>query len=218
MEFTDIKGVAFDLDGVLADTAKFHTQAWRQLAERLGVTWTPQLQEDLKGIDRMGSLTLILKAGGLENQYTSGEQRNLAEQRNTAYKKLIATLTPVDILPGIQAFLDELKEHDYKLSVASASKNAPAILERLGLSDYFEGIVDPATLTAGKPDPEIFERAAEILHLDPTQVMGLEDSKAGIESIRGAHELAIGIGVPGDVTFDTTSDISLNQIKNHFDK
>lgn len=171
MKFTDIKGVAFDLDGVLADTAKFHTQAWRQLAERLGVTWTPQLQEDLKGIDRMGSLTLILKAGGLENQYTSGEQRNLAEQRNTAYKKLIATLTSVDILPGIQAFLDELKEHDYKLSVASASKNAPAILERLGLSDYFEGIVDPATLTAGKPDPEIFERAAEILHLDPTQVI-----------------------------------------------
>ncbi|SUP52870.1 Putative beta-phosphoglucomutase [Weissella viridescens] len=122
-------------------------------------------------------------------------------------------MTPVDILPGMQAFLDELKEHDYKLSVASASKNAPAILERLGLSDYFEGIVDPATLTAGKPDPEIFERAAEILHLDPTQVMGLEDSKAGIESIRGAHELAIGIGVPGDVTFDATSDISLNQIK-----
>ncbi|MCB6839977.1 beta-phosphoglucomutase [Weissella viridescens] len=218
MEFTDIKGVAFDLDGVLADTAKFHTQAWRQLAERLGVKWTPQLQEDLKGIDRMGSLTLILKAGGLENQYTSDEQRDLAEQKNAAYKKLIATLTPVDILPGMQAFLDELKEHDYKLSVASASKNAPAILERLGLSDYFEGIVDPATLTAGKPDPEIFERAAEILHLDPTQVMGLEDSKAGIESIRGAHELAIGIGVPGDVTFDTTSDISLNQIKNHFDK
>ncbi|SUP52869.1 Putative beta-phosphoglucomutase [Weissella viridescens] len=86
MEFTDIKGVAFDLDGVLADTAKFHTQAWRQLAERLGVKWTPQLQEDLKGIDRMGSLTLILKSGGLENQYTSDEQRDLAEQKNAAYK------------------------------------------------------------------------------------------------------------------------------------
>ncbi|RRG18763.1 beta-phosphoglucomutase [Weissella viridescens] len=218
MTFTQIKGVAFDLDGVLADTAKFHTIAWRQLAESLGVTWTPELQEALKGIDRMGSLDLILQAGNLAHQYSQQELQKLANQKNEAYKKLIATLTPNDILPGMQSFLEELRAQGYKLSVASASKNAPAILGRLEIAHYFDGVVDPATLHAGKPDPEIFRRAAEILDLKPDQVMGLEDAEAGIQSIRGAHEVAIGIGVPGDVTFTNTNEVSLQNIREQFEK
>ena len=216
MKFADLKGFAFDLDGVIADTAKFHSQAWHQTADKVGTTWTPELQEALKGVSRMDSLEMILKAGGHENDYTQEEKEALAAEKNDNYGKLIATLTPADILPGMQAFLDELREKGYKLSLASASKNAPKILRYLGLTDYFVGVVDPATLSAGKPDPEIFARAAEILDLPANQVAGLEDSAAGIKSINGAGELSIGIGdqlSEAAVRFSDTSQVSLANIE-----
>ena len=164
----------------------------------------------------MDSLEMILKAGGHENDYTQAEKEALAAEKNENYGKLIATLTPDDILPGMKAFLDELIANGYKLSLASASKNAPKILKYLGLTDYFVGIVDPATLHAGKPDPEIFARAAEILDLPANQVAGLEDSSAGIESINGAGELSIGIGsqlTAAKVKFNSTAEVSLANIK-----
>lgn len=216
MKFEELKGFAFDLDGVIADTAKFHSQAWHQTADKVGTTWTPELQEALKGVSRMDSLEMILKAGGHENDYTQAEKEALAAEKNENYGKLIVTLTPDDILPGMKAFLDELIANGYKLSLASASKNAPKILKYLGLTDYFVGIVDPATLHAGKPDPEIFARAAEILDLPANQVAGLEDSSAGIESINGAGELSIGIGsqlTAAKVKFNSTAEVSLANIK-----
>ncbi len=216
MKFADLKGFAFDLDGVIADTAKFHSQAWHQTADKVGTTWTPELQEALKGVSRMDSLEMILKAGGHESDYTQEEKEALAAEKNDNYGKLIATLTPADILPGMQAFLDALREKGYKLSLASASKNAPKILKYLGLTDYFVGVVDPATLSAGKPDPEIFARAAEILDLPANQVAGLEDSAAGIKSINGASELSIGIGdqlSEAAVRFSDTSQVSLANIE-----
>ena len=216
MKFADLKGFAFDLDGVIADTAKFHSQAWHQTADKVGTTWTPELQEALKGVSRMDSLEMILKAGGHESDYTQEEKEALAAEKNDNYGKLIATLTPADILPGMQAYLDELREKGYKLSLASASKNAPKILKYLGLTDYFVGVVDPATLSAGKPDPEIFARAAEILDLPANQVAGLEDSAAGIKSINGASELSIGIGdqlSEAAVRFSDTSQVSLANIE-----
>lgn len=217
-KFSDIKGFAFDLDGVIADTARFHTIAWRKIADEVGTTWTKELEEGLKGIDRMGSLALIIAAGGHENEYDQTAREALAEKKNTNYRELISKLTPADILPGMQNFLDELKAEDYQLSVASASKNAPFIIERLGLDDYFKAVVDPASVSAGKPDPAIFSAAAAVLNLKPEQVIGLEDSAAGIKSINGAGEISVGIGdatvlAEADVNFDQTADVTLNAIK-----
>lgn len=192
--FTTIKGFAFDMDGVLADTAKFHTVAWHQIADEIGTTWTPELAESLKGIDRMGSLALIMAAGGVAEQYDQAEREKLAVKKNTHYRELISTLTPDDILPGMKSFLDELKAAGYQMSVASASKNAPFIIERLGLVHYFQAVVDPASVTAGKPDPAIFSAAADVLQLQPAEVIGIEDSSAGIQSINAAGETSVGIG------------------------
>ena len=216
MKFADIKGFAFDLDGVIADTAKFHSQAWHQTATKVCTEWTPELQEALKGVSRMDSLEMILKAGGHENDYSLAEKEALAAEKNDNYGKLIATLTPADILPGMQAFLDELRAGGYQMALASASKNAPKILKYLGLTDYFVGIVDPATLHAGKPDPEIFARAAEVMNLPADQVAGLEDSAAGIQSINGAGELSIGIGdqlSAANVKFTDTAQVSLANLR-----
>ncbi|MCM0583423.1 beta-phosphoglucomutase [Weissella diestrammenae] len=217
-KFSDIKGFAFDLDGVIADTARFHGQAWHQTADEVGTPWTPELAEGLKGISRMDSLQMILDHGPKTRTYTVDEKEMLAEKKNKNYQALIATLTPNDILPGMADFIQSAVAKGYQLSVASASKNAPMILEHLGLTRYFVGIVDPATLHAGKPDPEIFTRAAEILQLQPSQVIGLEDSAAGIRSINGAGEVSLGIGEQSvlqeaTLNFATTVEVSLTAIE-----
>lgn len=216
MNFEDLKGFAFDLDGVIADTARFHGQAWSDVAKKVGTEWTSELAADLKGVSRMDSLDLILKAGGHEKDYSQAEKEALAEEKNNNYLKLVDTLTPADILPGIKDFLDELKAKNYKIALASASKNAPRILKQLQLTDYFEGIVNPAELKKGKPDPEIYLEAAKSIGLKPDQVAGIEDAQAGIASINAAGELSIGIGESlkdADIKFADTSELTLEAIK-----
>ncbi len=216
MKFEDLKGFAFDLDGVIADTARFHGQAWHQLADKVGTEWTPELADSLKGVSRMDSLELILKAGGHENDYTQEEKEALATEKNDNYIKLVETLTPADILPGMKNLLDELKDNGYHIVLASASKNAPKVLKYLQITDYFEGIVDPAKLSHGKPDPEIYSEAAKLMNLPANQVAGLEDAQAGVESINRAGEVSIGFGASlkdAAVKFDDTSEVSLVAIK-----
>lgn len=216
MKFEDLKGFAFDLDGVIADTARFHGQAWHQLADKVGTEWTPELADSLKGVSRMDSLELILKAGGHENDYTQEEKEALATEKNDNYIKLVETLTPADILPGMKNLLDELKDNDYHIVLASASKNAPKVLKYLQITDYFEGIVDPAKLSHGKPDPEIYSEAAKLMNLPANQVAGLEDAQAGVESINRAGEVSIGFGASlkdAAVKFNDTSEVSLAAIK-----
>ena len=217
-KFDEIKGFAFDMDGVLADTARFHAIAWHQIADEVGTTWTDDLSERLKGIDRMGSLQIILEEGGVADKYDDAAKEALATKKNDNYRALISNLTPADALPGILPFLDELKAAGYKMSVASASKNAPFIIERLGMDQYFEAVVDPASVAAGKPDPAIFAAAADVLDLAPETVIGLEDSAAGIKSINGAGETSIGIGdatvlAEADINFSSTAELSLAKVK-----
>ncbi len=219
VEFKDIKGFVFDLDGVIADTSVYHSQAWHQLADELGVQWSEDLANNLKGVSRMDSLELILKTGGKENDYTEEEKVKYATKKNTNYLELLKGMDASAILPGIADFLTSLEEHDYKLSLASASKNSPLVLEQLGLAKYFEQKVDPSTLKHGKPDPEIFARGAEVLGLKPEECIGIEDAKVGVESINAAGETSVGIGDPAilneaDINFNNTSELTLANIKN----
>ena len=217
-KFADIKGFVFDLDGVITDTSVFHSQAWHQVADKVGVQWDDELADALKGISRMDSLNLILAKDHKENDFTEDEKVALATEKNDNYLKLVNQMTPADILPGIQAFLEDLKAKGYLLSLASASKNSPLVLKKLGLGDYFPKSVDPATLKHGKPDPEIFRRGAEILSLDPAACIGIEDAAAGVQSINGAGETSVGIGDPkilaaADINFTETAQLSLANSK-----
>lgn len=216
VKFSDIKGFTFDLDGVIADTAKFHEQAWRQLATDLGLPFPDTLARQLKGISRMDSLEMILSQG--EKSYSDSEKANFAERKNEHYVSLISSLTPKDILPGMYDFILELHQKGYVASIASASKNAPTILKQLELTDYFKGVVDPSTLHFGKPDPEIFTRAGDILGLAPHEIIGLEDAIAGVQAIKGAGQTPLGVGAAVadealPLWFADTSQISLANIE-----
>lgn len=189
-----MKAVLFDLDGILTDTADYHYQAWKKLGAELGIELDEAFNEQLKGISRTESLALILAKGGLEDQFTVAEKEALATKKNEVYKKMIEQMSAQDILPGIQTLLEELKEKGILLGLASASQNGPVILEKLGIKDLFDTIVDPATLSAGKPHPEIFEAGAKQLGVLVQECIGIEDAAAGVQSINSAGMTAIAVG------------------------
>ncbi|MFT8843566.1 MAG: beta-phosphoglucomutase [Schleiferilactobacillus harbinensis] len=217
-----IKGFEFDLSGVITDTPKYHYPAWKQVAhDKLGIDINPTVNEGLKGVSRMDSLNVILKFGGKENAYTDTEKLEYATEKNDLYKSLIKQMTPADILPGISNFLKAITKAGYPMSLASASRNAPYIIDRLGLAEYFSAIVDPATLTKGKPDPEIFEKAADLIHTPYANTVGLEDAVAGIEGIQAAGMFAVGVGKPevlgkADLLFPDTAHLDLAKIEAAF--
>lgn len=187
------KGFIFDLDGVITDTAKYHYIAWKELAATLGITIDPLFNEQLKGISRMDSLDRILAHGGKSQSLSQVEKEQLAEKKNEQYVELLASLSPADLLPGVKEFLKQAKDRQIPCAIASASKNAPVILEKLGVIDHFRHIVDPDTLAKGKPDPEIFLKAAEALGITPEEAVGFEDAQAGIQAIKAAGMYAVGV-------------------------
>jgi beta-phosphoglucomutase len=192
MHNTKFKAVIFDLDGVLTDTAHYHFLAWKALADSLDIPFDETFNEQLKGIDRMGSLEMILARSS--RSHTQVEKILLAERKNLHYQKLIESMSPDDLLPGALATLNAIREADLTTGLASASKNAATVLERLGITDWFDYIVDTRTIKNGKPDPEIFLNAAENLAVSPAQCLGVEDSTAGIHAIKAAGMYALGIG------------------------
>ena len=184
----------FDLDGVIVDTAIYHYQAWKRLANQLGFDFTEEDNEKLKGISRKGSLDLILSWGGVIK--TEEEREDLARLKNSWYVEMISGMTPQEILPGTVEFLRSLKGNGYKIALGSASKNAGIILDKVELTSYFDAIVDGNTVTASKPDPQVFLKGAELLDTPPGQCVVFEDAMAGIEAAKAAGMKVIAIGKP----------------------
>ena len=187
-----IQAFIFDLDGVIADTAVFHYQAWRELANRLGFDIDHEFNETLKGVGRMDSLNRVLAHGAI--QMSEAQKHIEAEKKNREYVELISHMTPADLLPGAHEALLAVRAAGLKVALASASKNGPMILERLEVAGLFDTIVDPSLLKNGKPDPEIFLTAAKQLGLAPHACIGVEDAISGIEAIKSAGMFAVGIG------------------------
>ncbi len=204
-----IKALIFDLDGVITDTAKFHFIAWQKLAQRLGFDIDHEFNEKLKGVGRMDSLNLILQHGGIS--LTEAEKESEAARKNDEYVELIADMNASDLLPGAREALEAIRAAGLKTGLASASKNAPAILARLGISDLFDTIVDARFVINGKPDPEIFLKGAAQLDLSVTECIGVEDAVAGLQSIKDAGMYAIGIGDPAVLTLADTVIDGLHQ-------
>lgn len=208
-----IQGVIFDLDGVITDTAHLHFLAWKALGDSLGVEITLELNEGLKGLGRQETLTLILKEAGLYDQYTETERQALADRKNRTYVTSLESLGPQDLLPGIGDCLKDLKKRGIKIGLASSSQNAGVIIDKLGVKSYFDTIVDPRSLSKGKPDPEIYLKAAAALGLTPAKCAGVEDARAGLEAIRAAGMTAIALGqsleqVPADYHLSSTRDLA----------
>jgi len=191
---TRFKAVIFDLDGVITDTAHYHYLAWKRTADSIGAPFDEAFNEQLKGVDRMGSLRLILARA--PRSFSEEEQLALADAKNRHYQELIATMTPRDLLPGALAALEAVRAAGLRIGLASVSKNAFTVLDRLGIRDRFDDVVDAATIRNSKPHPEIFLTAAEHLGVAPADCLGVEDAAAGVAAIKDAGMVAVGVGSP----------------------
>lgn len=188
-----MKGVIFDLDGVLVSTDELHYQAWKRLAQELGITgFTRKDNERQRGVSRMTSLDVVLEKS--DKQYSEEEKIRLADLKNQYYKDSLGTLTPAALLPGAKETLLLLREKGVRTAVGSASKNAPEILERIGLLPLLDAVSCGWDTEKSKPDPEVFLIAARKLGLPPEECLVAEDAAAGIEAAArgGMKSLAVG--------------------------
>jgi beta-phosphoglucomutase len=186
----------FDLDGVITDTAEFHYLAWKQVGDELGIAVDRELNEQLKGVSRLESLERILAASPRPILLTAEMKEWWATRKNNHYRALIEAIRPRDILPGITELLETIRARGLRLALGSASRNATFVLDKLGLAEAFEYIVDPALIAVGKPHPETFLHAADGLGVPYAACIGVEDSEAGIEAINQAGMFSVGVGSP----------------------
>ncbi len=184
--------IVFDLDGVICATDALHHRAWAALAEQEGWEFDAEVGQQLRGVSRLDSLKIILEHNNLVLE--EAEMHRLADIKNEAYRASLVAINERDLLPGIKELLAELNRRDIPLALASASQSAPLIVEKLGIADLFQVIVPASELEVGKPDPEIFSRAAEALGLTGEECVGVEDAQAGVEAVRAAGMRTIGVG------------------------
>ena len=189
---TNKKAFIFDLDGVIVDTARYHYLAWQQLAQKLGINFTPEHNEDLKGVSRVRSLDIILELGGI--QASQEEKNKWLFEKNELYLSYLVHMDQSEILPGVVTTLKFLKENGQYIALGSASKNARPILEKTDIIHYFDAIVDGNDVTNAKPDPEVFLRACQLLFVSPEDSIVFEDSVAGIQAANSARMKSVGIG------------------------
>lgn len=188
----EIKTCIFDLDGVVCDTAKFHFYAWKKLADQLGILFTTQVNERMKGVSRMESLEILLSLS--DQTYTEDKKRILAEEKNQYYVNYISQLDKTEIFPGVVELLEYCREQRIKTALGSVSRNAEMILKRLELEAYFDAVIDGTKILNTKPDPEVFLKGAKQTGADPFNCVVFEDAFTGITAAKSAGMLAVGIG------------------------
>ena len=193
----EMKAALFDLDGVIVDTAKYHYQAWKRLADELGIRFGPGDNERLKGVGRMRCLDILLELGG--RSMPAAEKERHAARKNAWYVELVSAMGRDEILPGAEEYIASLRSRGVGIALGSASKNAALILERLGISGLFDAVVDGTKVGASKPDPEVFLAGAAALGAAAANCAVFEDAAAGIEAAKRAGMYAVGIGARGDL-------------------
>lgn len=204
--------VIFDLDGVICTTDEYHYQAWKQMADSIGVYFDRTINNRLRGISRMASLDIILES--CPDKFSAAEKTELADQKNEIYKELLRNMSPEDSPLEVKETLDALRGKGYLLAIGSSSKNTPLILQQIGLSSFFDAVSDGNNITKSKPDPEVFEKAAQMLCVSPERCLVIEDAVAGAEA---AHAGGMKAACVGDAAAEGAGDYNLSSIRELLD-
>lgn len=186
----DIRGVIFDLDGVLTDTSELHYLGWQRLADEEGLPFDRQANEALRGVSRRDSLMLILG----DRPVTEDRIQDMMARKNRYYQEAIQGVTPGNLLPGALELLEELRAGQIKIAVGSASRNARPVIERLGIADSVDAISDGYSVDRQKPAPDLFLHAAAQLDLPPEHCLVVEDARSGVEAALAAGMWVAGLG------------------------
>ena len=204
----DFDAVIFDLDGVICYTDEYHYQAWKAMADSIGVSFDREINNRLRGVSRMASLDIVLEK--YHGELSEAEKEELADQKNEIYKKLLAQMSPADLSDEVKSTLDELRRRSYQLAIGSSSKNARFILRQIGLGEYFDAVSDGNNITRSKPDPEVFEKAAKMLWVGAKRCLVVEDAVSGAEA---AHKGGMKAACVGDASRAGAGDYNMKSVK-----
>ena len=204
----DFDAVIFDLDGVICYTDEYHYQAWKAMADSIGVSFDREINNRLRGVSRMASLDIVLEK--YHGELSEAEKEELADQKNEIYKKLLAQMSPADLSDEVKSTLDELRRRGYQLAIGSSSKNAPFILRQIGLGEYFDAVSDGNNITRSKPDPEVFGKAAKMLWVGAKRCLVVEDAVSGAEA---AHKGGMKAACVGDASRAGAGDYNMKSVK-----
>ncbi len=212
-----IKGVIFDLDGVIVSTDEYHYLAWKKLADEEAIYFDRKINERLRGVSRIESLNIMLEKA--EQKYSKKQKLELTERKNSYYREMLKKLTSADILPGTVKLLEDLKNKGVKIAIGSSSRNSQTILEYIGLKNFFDASADGNDIENSKPHPEVFLTAAQRLGLKPPQCLVVEDAEAGVEAAINAGMKVLAVGSAKDdgrahIASDSLEGISAEKILN----
>ncbi len=202
------QAIIFDLDGVICFTDEYHYLAWKQMADSLGVYFDRQINNRLRGVSRMASLEIVLER--YSGPALSDERKvELATMKNDIYRESLAQMSPADLSDEVRDTLNGLRERGLKLAIGSSSKNTPFILGQLGLGSFFDAVSDGNNITRSKPDPEVFLKAAEMLGLEPSVCLVVEDAVSGAEA---GHAGGFDVACVGDAARAGSGDYNMQSV------
>lgn len=209
----DYKGIIFDLDGVITETAEYHYQSWQRMADEEGLEFNREINEKLRGVSRKRSLEIILG----DKKLSENEMKRLMDIKNSYYQEYLKDMDEADLLPGAKELIDNSIDKGFKLAIASSSKNAKTVISALGIGDLFETISDGFSVKNPKPAPDLFILTARKMGLTSDQCIVFEDASAGIDAAQAANMLSVGIGPENrvghaDFRFDKVKDVELEII------
>ncbi len=187
-----IKGIIFDLDGVIVFTDHLHYKAWKAMADREGIYFDEVINDRLRGVSRMASLEILLERA--HRTYTMQEKLALAEYKNALYRDYLDDMTEKDVSPVVRKTLQALVDKGIKLAIGSSSKNTPFIVDHVGIRPFFSAIADGNDISHSKPHPEVFLLAASRLGLKPEECLVVEDAESGIDAAEAGGFHSVGIG------------------------
>ena len=203
-----MKAIIFDLDGVICHTDEYHYLAWKAMADSLGVYFDREINNRLRGVSRMDCMEIVLE--NYHGQLSQAEKEAIATHKNELYKESLKNMTPADLSQEVMSTLDTLRSRGYKLAIGSSSKNAPFILQQLGLGNYFDAISDGNNITRSKPDPEVFVKAAQMLCIPCEECLVVEDAVAGA---RAGHAGGMKVACVGDAATERAGDYNLTSFR-----
>jgi beta-phosphoglucomutase len=213
-----LEAVVFDLDGVLVTTDVFHYRAWQMLADELGLRFDQEFNHQLRGVSRVESLKRIYRHNDRPLPPEDEFEAQMA-RKNARYVQLVGEMKPGDVLPGSLELLNALRSRGIRCAIASASKNTPKVLAVTELDKYVDGVADGNQATKSKPDPEVFLMAAHNVGCEPKNCIGVEDAAAGVEAIRRAGMVSVGIGASAamaDLVVDNVAQLTADRLESLF--
>lgn len=181
-------GVIFDMDGVLVDSAAAHFESWQRLAQERGAA--PISEAQFKSTFGGRNSEIIAEWFG---ETDAARSKALGDRKESLYREIIRHAVPP--MPGAKELIDRLADEDIAMAIGSSGppENVRMICAAMGLTDAFRAIVTGADVSRGKPDPEVFLRAAEGMSLARDQCVVIEDAPLGIEAARRAGMKCIGL-------------------------